>query len=67
VSLGTRASEAASIDGVWAYGRNSSVSELGRGHVIRNAEIEQRSKEVCTYTTVEISTVEVGYYQCMIQ
>jgi len=29
VSLGTRASEAAaSIDGVWAYGRNFSVSEL---------------------------------------
>ena len=36
VSLGTRASEVASIDGVWAYGRNFSVSELGRGHVIRN-------------------------------
>ena len=36
VSLGTRASEAASIDGVWAYGRNFSVSELGHGHVIRN-------------------------------
>jgi len=35
VSLGTRASEAASIDGAWAYGRNFSVSELGRGHVIR--------------------------------
>jgi len=34
--LGTRAREAASIDGVWAYGRNFSVSELGRGHVIRN-------------------------------
>ena len=32
VSLGTRASEAASIDGVWAYGRNFSVCELGRGH-----------------------------------
>jgi len=32
VSLGTRASEAASIDGVWAYGRNFSVSELGRKH-----------------------------------
>jgi len=32
-SLGTRESEAASIDGVWAYG---SVSELGRGYVIRN-------------------------------
>ena len=28
VSLGTRASESASIDGVWAYGRNFSVSEL---------------------------------------
>jgi len=34
--LGNRTSEAASIDGVWAYGRNFSVSELGRGHVIRN-------------------------------
>ena len=32
VSLGARASEAASIDGVWAYGRNLSVCELGRGH-----------------------------------
>jgi len=27
VSLGTRASETASIDGVWAYGINFSVSE----------------------------------------
>ena len=36
VSLGTRASEAASIDGVWAYGRNFSVSKIGRGHVIGN-------------------------------
>jgi len=35
VSLGTRASEAASIDGIWAYGRNFSVSALGRGYVIR--------------------------------
>ena len=34
VSLGTRAREAASIDGVWAYGKNFSVSELGRGYVI---------------------------------
>jgi len=34
VSLGTRASEAARIDGVWAYGRNFSVSELGRGHTM---------------------------------
>jgi len=33
VSLGTRASEAASTGGIWAYGRNFSVSELGRGHV----------------------------------
>jgi len=32
VRLGTRASEAASIDGVWAYWRNFSVSELGRGY-----------------------------------
>jgi len=39
VSLGTRASEAASIDEVWAYGRNFSVSELERGHVIRNVQI----------------------------
>jgi len=39
MSLGTRASEAANIDGVWAYGRNFSVSELGRGHVIRNVHI----------------------------
>jgi len=37
--MGIRASEAASIDGVWAYGRNFSVSELGRGHVIRNKQI----------------------------
>ena len=36
VSLGTRASEAVSTDGVLAYGRNFSVYELGRGHVIRN-------------------------------
>ena len=36
MTLRTRASEAASIDGVWAYGRNFSVYELGRGHVIRN-------------------------------
>ena len=36
VSLGTRASEAASIDVACAYGRNFRVSELGRGHVIRN-------------------------------
>jgi len=31
VNLGTQASKAASIDGVWAYGKNFSVSELGRG------------------------------------
>ena len=36
MSLETRASEAASIDGVWAYGRNLGVSELGRERVIRN-------------------------------
>jgi len=30
--------EAASIDGVWAYGRNFSVSELGRGHVISKTD-----------------------------
>jgi len=39
VNLGTRASEAVSINGVWVYGRNFSVSELGRGHVIRNVQI----------------------------
>ena len=39
MSLGNRASEAAGIDGVWAYGRNFSVSELGRRHVIRNIQI----------------------------
>ena len=55
MSLGTRASESASIDGIWAYGRNFSVSELGRGHVIRNVQIAlvhvliQVSKEVSTY------------------
>jgi len=44
VSLGTRESEAASISGVWAYGINFSVSELGRGHVIRNVHIKILSK-----------------------
>jgi len=39
LSLGIRASEATSIDGVWAYWRNFSVSQLGRGHVIRNVQI----------------------------
>ena len=39
MSLGTRASEAASTDGVWAYWRNFSVAALGRGHVIRNVQI----------------------------
>jgi len=55
--LGTRASEAASTDGVWAYGRNFSVSELGGGRVIKHVQIAfsfmhvliQVSKEVCTY------------------
>jgi len=47
VSFGTRASEAASIDGVWAYGRNFSVSELGRGHVIRNVGLHKRILSQC--------------------
>ena len=42
MSLGTRASEEASIDGVWAYGRNFSVSELGRGHVTRNVGLHKQ-------------------------
>ena len=41
MSLGTRESEVASIDGVWAYEKNFSVSELGRGHVIRNVDIHK--------------------------
>jgi len=40
VSSGTRASKAVNIDRVIrAYGRNFSVSELGRWHVIRNVQM----------------------------
>ena len=52
VSLGTRASEAASIDGVWAYGGNFSVSELGRGHMIRNVHKCESGNETQRLTVI---------------
>ena len=76
MSLGTPESEAASIDGVWAYGRNFSVSELGRGHVIRIMYkllyVALCYKMISNLAYVDISTVE-GFHngswilsQCMI-